>query len=58
MELHLMVLAILFLMLIASCAIRHAEKETIERRDFDRRAKNTSSAQDSHEATNGTKARA
>jgi hypothetical protein len=37
MELHFMVLAILLLTLIASCAIRQAEEETIERRDLDAR---------------------
>jgi hypothetical protein len=59
MELHFTVLAILLLTLVASYAIRRAEEEMIERRDFDRRPKNASAAaQDSHEATNGTKARA
>ena len=58
MELHFMVLAILLLTLIAAYAIRRAEEEMIERHDLDRGAKDASSAHQTHEATNGTKAQA
>jgi hypothetical protein len=51
MELHFMVLAILLLTLIASCAIRQAEEEVIERRELDRREQKPPLAQSKRESS-------
>jgi hypothetical protein len=51
MELHFMVLAILLLTLIASCAIRQAEEEMIERRELDRREQKPPLAQSNRDAS-------
>jgi hypothetical protein len=51
MELYFMVLAILLLTLIASCAIRQAEEEMIERHELDRRARKPPPAQSNRESS-------
>jgi hypothetical protein len=51
MELYFMVLAILLLTLIASCAIRQAEEEMIERHELDRHARKPSPAQSNRESS-------
>jgi hypothetical protein len=61
MEPYFMALAILFLTLIASYAIRRAEEEMIERHDLDRRMQSgpsSSSRQIDEQTADGTKVRA
>ena len=54
-----MILAILLLTLVASCAIRRAEEDMIHRNELDRHARKTSPpAASGGEMTSGTKVRA
>jgi hypothetical protein len=58
MELYFMAVAILILTLIAAFAIRRAEEEIVEHREFDRRERNGPPKPMNDETTSGTNARA
>jgi len=58
MELYFMAVAILILTLVAASAIRRAEEETTEYREFDRRERNGSPKPMNDETVSGTNARA